>query len=83
MESVQRIRYPPFDHDNISPVAVPMTEVVVSSSAPPPTPYRIGTEDGWRVEWRELSADDEDLPHIDSMSTTDTLPLLVRTRNGW
>ena len=83
MKSVQRIRYPPFDHDNISPASVPMTEVVVSSSSPPPTQFRIGTEDGWLVEWRDLSADDEDLPHIDSVTTTATLPFLMRTRNGW
>ena len=60
-----------------------MTEVVVSSSSPPPTQFRIGTEDGWLVEWRDLSADDEDLPHIDSVTTTATLPFLMRTRNGW
>ncbi len=35
------------------------------------------------VEWRGLKAEDEGLPRIQSVTTTATLPFLMRTRNGW
>lgn len=83
MESVQRIRYPPFDHSNIDPSSIPITEVVVNSDSPPPTPFKIGSDEGWMVEWRNLQPGDENLPRIQSVTTTATLPFLMRTRNGW
>ena len=83
MESVQRIRYPPFDHANIDPDSLPITEVIVESNSPPPTPFKIGSESGWLVEWRGLTEDDNNLPRIQSITTTATLPFLMRTRNGW
>ena len=83
MDSVQRIRYPPFDHTNIDPGSLPITEIIVESNSPPPTPFKIGTESGWLVEWRNLTEDDAHLPRIQSVTTTATLPFLMRTRNGW
>ena len=83
MESVQRIRYPPFDHANIDPDSLPITQVIVESNSPPPTPFKIGSESGWLVEWRGLTEDDANLPRIQSITTTATLPFLMRTRNGW
>jgi hypothetical protein len=83
LESVQRIRYPPFDHANIDPDSLPITEVIVESNSPPPTPFKIGSESGWLVEWRGLTEDDNNLPRIQSITTTATLPFLMRTRNGW
>ena len=83
MESVQRIRYPPFDHANIDPNSLPITEVLLESDSPPPTPFRIGSESGWFVEWRGVTENDNNLPRIQSVTTTATLPFLMRTRNGW
>ena len=83
MESVQRIRYPPFDHTNIDPGSIPITEVILESNSQPPTPFKIGTESGWLVEWRGLTEKDLNLPRIQSVTTTATLPFLMRTRNGW
>lgn len=83
MESVQRIRYPPFDHANIDPNSLPITEVILESDSPPPTPFRIGSESGWFVEWRKVTEKDNHLPRIQSVTTTATLPFLMRTRNGW
>ena len=83
MESVQRIRYPPFDHTNIDPNSIPITEVILESNSKPPTPFKIGSDSGWLVEWRELREDDVNLPRIQSVTTTATLPFLMRTRNGW
>lgn len=83
MESVQRIRYPPFDHTNIDPESIPITEVILESNSQPPTPFKIGTESGWLVEWRGLTEKDLNLPRIQSVTTTATLPFLMRTRNGW
>ena len=31
---VQRIRYPPFDHANIDPNSLPITEVILESDCP-------------------------------------------------
>ena len=83
MESVQRIRYPPFDHANVDPDSLPITQVIVESNSPPPTPFKIGSESGWLVEWRRLTEDDTNLPRIQSITTTATLPFLMKTRNGW
>ena len=83
MESVQRIRYPPFDHTNIDPDSIPITEVILESNSQPPTPFKIGSESGWLVEWRGLTDKDLNLPKIQSVTTTATLPFLMRTRNGW
>ena len=83
MESVQRIRYPPFDHTNVDPNSLPITEVIVESNSQPPTPFKIGSESGWLVEWRKLTEEDANLLRIQSVTTTATLPFLMRTRNGW
>ncbi len=83
MESVQRIRYPPFDHTNAEPSSLPITEVIVESNSQPPTPFKIGSESGWLVEWRNLTENDAHLPRIQSVTTTATLPFLMKTRNGW
>jgi len=83
MESVQRIRYPSFDYSNIDPSSIPIIEVIVRSDSKPPTPFRIGNEEGWMVEWRGKKTGDDLLPIIDSVTTTATLPFLMRTRDGW
>ena len=83
MESVQRIRYPPFDHTNVDPDSLPITEVIVESNSQPPTPFKIGSDSGWLVEWRGITENDTNLPRIKSVTTTATLPFLMRTRNGW
>ncbi len=83
MESVQRIRYPSFDYSNIEPSTIPIIEVIVRSDSAPPTPFRIGNDDGWIIEWRKKQSGDELLPVIESVTTTATLPFLMRTRDGW
>ena len=83
MESVQRVRYPSFDYANIDPSSIPLVEVIVRSDSSPPTPFRIGREDNWIVEWRDKTPEDEHLEIIDSVTTTATLPFLMRTRDGW
>ncbi|DAC41577.1 MAG TPA: hypothetical protein HA314_01290 [Candidatus Thalassarchaeaceae archaeon] len=81
--SVQRVRYPPFDHENSDPVEIPLVEVLLESENPPPPNLRIGNDSSWIIEWREETEGDSSLPKINTEVTTETLPFLMRTRNGW
>lgn len=81
--SVQRVRYPPFDHENSDPVEIPLVEVLLESENPPPPNLRIGNESSWIIEWREETKGDSSLPKISTEVATETLPFLMRTRNGW
>ena len=81
--SVQRVRYPPFDHENIDPVEIPLVEVLLESETPPPPNLRIGNDSSWIIEWREELEGDTALPKINTEVTTETLPFLMRTRDGW
>ena len=81
--SVQRVRYPPFDHENSDPVEIPLVEVLLESENPPPPNLRIGNDSSWIVEWRGEVEGDGSLPKINTEVTTETLPFLMRTRNGW
>ena len=81
--SVQRVRYPPFDHENSDPVEIPLVEVLLKSENPPPPNLRIGNNSSWIIEWREETEGDSLLPKINTEVTTETLPFLMRTRNGW
>ena len=81
--SVQRVRYPPFDHENSDPVEIPLVEVLLESDNPPPPNLRIGNDSSWIIEWREETEGDSSLPKINTEVTTETLPFLMRTRNGW
>jgi len=82
-KSMQRVRYPPFEHSHMDPRAVPIIEVVVESTNPPPPAFRIGSDDDWMVEWRGCKADDLDLPKISCEVSREPFPFLLRTRDGW
>ena len=83
MESIQRVRYPPFDHSNIDPQKIPITEVIIRSNSKAPPPFKIGSDEGWLVEWKTKEGDYTNFPVIDSVTTVATPPFLMRTRNGW
>ena len=81
--SVQRVRYPPFDHENSDPMGIPLVEVVLESENAPPANLKIGNDNSWIVEWRGELESDGSLPVINTEVTSKTLPFLMRTRNGW
>ena len=81
--SVQRVRYPPFDHENSDPRGIPLVEVILESENPPPPYFKLGNDNSWVLEWREESENDSSLPLITKEVTYTTLPFLMRTRNGW
>ena len=81
--SVQRVRYPPFDHENSDPRGIPLVEVILESENPPPPYFKLGNDDSWVLEWRAESENDSSLPSITKEVTYTTLPFLMRTRNGW
>jgi hypothetical protein len=82
-KSVQRIRYPPFEHSDMIPSQIPIIEVVLNSENKPPPPFKIGTDENWLVEWRKITKDDKKLPEIKGEVSRETFPFLMRTRNGW
>ena len=82
-KSVQRIRYPPFEHYDMIPSQIPVIEVILESENKPPGSFKIGREDQWFVEWRKLNDDDDHLKMISGEVSKETFPFLMRTRNGW
>ena len=82
-KSVQRVRYPPFDHENSDPEGIPLVEVLLESETPPPPEFKIGNDKSWLLEWRPVREKDVNLPMISKEVTYTTLPFLMRTRNGW
>jgi len=82
-KSIQRVRYPPFEHYNTDPKRIPLVEVILESENAPPPNFKLGTEDGWMVEWSGDFSEDSVLPIISTEVTRETLPFLMRTRNGW
>lgn len=81
--SVQRVRYPPFDHENSDPKGIPLVEVILESDKATPADFRIGNDESWLIEWRGETERDASLPVINTEVTYETLPFLMRTRNGW
>jgi len=82
-ESVQRIRYPPFEHSDMIPSEIPIIEVILVSENTPPPSFKIGEEKDWVVEWRRIKEGDKGLPKIKGEVSKETFPFLMRTRNGW
>ena len=82
-KSVQRIRYPPFEHYDMIPSQIPVIEVILESENKPPASFKIGREDQWFIEWRKLNDDDHHLKMISGEVSKETFPFLMRTRNGW
>ena len=81
--SVQRVRYPPFEHYNTEPDKIPLVEVMLESENMPPPEFKLGSENSWMVEWKKEEDGSEQLPIIRTEVTKDVLPFLMRTRNGW
>ena len=82
-KSVQRIRYPPFEHSDMIPNEIPVIEVILESENKPPPAFKIGDEEEWFVEWRKVNEEDKKLKLIQGQVSQETFPFLMRTRNGW
>jgi len=82
-KSVQRIRYPPFEHSDMIPNEIPVIEVILESENKPPPAFKIGDEEEWFVEWRKVNEGDKKLKLIQGQVSQETFPFLMRTRNGW
>ena len=81
--SVQRLRYPPFEHASMDPLGVSMIEVVVESEQKPPPAFSIGHDEDWNVEWRSLMPNEDDLPSLTCEISREPFEFITRTRNGW
>ncbi len=79
---VQRIRYPPFEQDNMVPNRVPISEAIVDSGDLEISEFTIGNDSGWFVEWRKKSEDDK-YQIIESDVSTLVPKFISRSRLGW
>lgn len=81
--SVQRLRYPPFEHASMDPKGLPMIEVIVESEQSPPPAFSIGQDDDWKVEWRSTKSDDDGINTLTCEVSRDPFDFITRTRDGW
>ena len=82
-KSVQRIRYPPFEHYDMIPEEIPIIEIILESENKSPPAFKIGSEDDWFVEWRKFNDSDNSKKVLKGDVSKETFPFLMRTRNGW
>lgn len=81
--TLQRIRYPPFELGNMEPRNVPISEIVVDVNDDSLRNFKIGTDDGWFVEWVDCSDEDATKFHLEC-EIRDTAPsFLTSSRKGW
>jgi hypothetical protein len=82
---IQRIRYPPFEYSHMDPVHVPIVEVIINSETIIDTEFKIGNDKSWFAEFKKCDEnfEDSDITIIEDKITTETLPFLMKTRNGW
>ena len=80
--SVQRLRFPPFEHTSVNPEGIPMVEVIVESDSSPPPAFTIGQDDDWKVEWRAIKPDD-DFPTLNCEVSRVPFDFITSSRSGW
>ncbi len=67
----------------MDPSQIPALEAVVESSNWLIPKFKIGTDDGWFIEWKEYSEEFSHLPVIECQISDKTPNFLDRTRRGW
>jgi len=82
-KSVQRIRYPPFEHAHMKPKELPIIQSLVETEHIPIPNFTIGSEDGWFIEWRSPTADEEGLIAEEAEIGTAIPGFISRSRVGW
>jgi hypothetical protein len=83
-KSIQRIRYPPFEHQHMKPISIPIVEEMVDFEYSPIPNFTIGTDDGWFVEWREPTADEREEMIAHDIDVGSEIPGFIRrSRYGW
>jgi len=80
---LQRIRYPPFELGDMDPSQVPISEVEIEVNGIQITDFRIGSEDGWFVEWTDCGDNGGNKYHLECEVGFKPPAFLTRTRLGW
>ena len=82
---IQRIRYPPFEYSHMNPIHVPIVEVIINSETIIDSNFKIGNDKSWFAEFKKCdeTIDESHITIIEDKITTETLPFLMKTRNGW
>lgn len=81
--SVQKIRYPPFEPDQMEPSGVPIIEVAIEHDGDSPTQFAIGNTEDWHVEWRDYKEEDSNLRVYPSNVYRKTPDFINKSRLGW
>jgi hypothetical protein len=81
--TLQSIRYPPFELGHMEPRNVPVSEIVVDVNDDILRNFKIGTDDGWFVQWRDSSDKDAGKLHLECEISDITPEFLTRSRMGW
>ncbi len=81
--AIQRIRYPPFELGHMEPSAVPISEIEVEVGDSDVTNFKIGSEDGWFVEWADCIEEDSKRLQFQCEIGYNPPTFLTRTRLGW
>lgn len=81
--TIQRVRYPPFESEHMVPSNLPISEAIVEIPNRDFTNFRIGNENDWLVEWKEIQDEDYDRVFLDCEVTNNPPDFLTRTRTGW
>ncbi len=67
----------------MDPSSVPIAEVIVDSDDLHVSEFKIGNDDDWIVEWRNISDDDGAIISIDCDIGIEVPNFISRSRNGW
>lgn len=81
--AIQRIRYPPFELGHMEPSAVPVSEIEVEVGDNVVTNFKIGSEDGWFVEWSHCNEEPTERLQMQCEIGFNPPSFLTRTRLGW
>ena len=81
--AIQRIRYPPFELGHMEPSAVPVSEIEVEVGDNDVTNFKIGSEDGWFVEWSHCNEEPTERLQMQCEIGFNPPSFLTRTRLGW
>ena len=81
--TLQRIRYPAFELGHMEPRNVPVSEIIVDVDDDSFRNFKIGTDDGWFVQWGDYCDEDDGKLYLEC-EINDTAPkFLTRSRKGW
>ena len=81
--SVQRVRYPSFEHHHMNPNEVPIAQVAIETNFTPIPIFRIGNNESWLVQWEPYDDSEGRLEVVETDVSLSPPPFILRSRLGW